>query len=160
MRYRPVGTSRFAVALSVALGVATPAAAFTVDQAAAGRAAFEQSCASCHGATLRQLPSAILAGPEFVAKWGDRTTADLLAQMSATMPPDRPGALTQGEYLGMIAYVLQANGGAADAQPLAAATAARIGTGLNPQVALAAVAAGSAGAAPAAASAKPPEPTG
>jgi hypothetical protein len=29
------------------------------------------------------------AGPEFIAKWGERNTSDLLAQASATMPPDR-----------------------------------------------------------------------
>ena len=116
------------------------AAALTAEQAAAGRVTFEQNCVPCHGATLRQQPSAILAGPEFVAKWGERTTGELLAWAGATMPPDRPGGLSQGEYLGVIAYILQSNGGAASAQALTAATTDRIGTGLNPQAALAAAA--------------------
>ncbi len=38
------------------------------------------------------------------------------------MPPDRPGALAESEYLGVIAYVLQSNGGKPSAQPLTAAT--------------------------------------
>jgi alcohol dehydrogenase (cytochrome c) len=144
-----------AVCFTLAIGLASgPVAAFTSEQAVAGRATFEQNCAACHGVTLRQLPSAILAGPEFVAKWGERSTTELLAQAAATMPPDRPGALSQAEYLGVIAYMLEANGGGASAQALTAAAGARIGTGLNPQVALAA-------AAPVASrSARKPEPTG
>ncbi|HVJ30827.1 MAG TPA: hypothetical protein VNA66_11010, partial [Gammaproteobacteria bacterium] len=54
--------------------------AFTAEQAAAGRAAFEQTCAMCHGQNLRQLPNALLAGTEFVGRWGNRTTGDLVAQ--------------------------------------------------------------------------------
>ena len=137
--------------------------AFTAEQAAAGRATFETYCAQCHGPTLRQLPSAILAGPEFVAKWGDKTAAELLAQAQATMPPDRPGALAEGEYLGVIAYMLQANGGKAGAQRLTAATPAPLGAGLNPQVALAAAASAAPtapGASQGPAAAKPAEPTG
>jgi alcohol dehydrogenase (cytochrome c) len=143
-----------AVAVVVSLLLCHSVSAFTPDQAVVGRASFEQNCANCHGAALRQLPSAILAGPEFAAKWGERSTADLLAQMRATMPPDRPGALPEAEYLGVIAYILQSNGGAASAQPLTSAAPAPIGAGLNPQVAVAAAA-----AAPAEPSRKP-EPTG
>ena len=102
--------------------------------AVSGRATFETYCAQCHGPTLRQLPSALLAGPEFVAKWGDKTAADLLAQVRATMPPDRPGALAEAEYLGVIAYVLQSNGGKPSARLLTAATPARLGAGLNPVI--------------------------
>ena len=38
----------------------------------AGRVAYEQNCSTCHGTNLRQLPEALLAGREFVAKWGGR----------------------------------------------------------------------------------------
>ena len=99
---------------------------------------YEQSCVTCHGPNLRQLPGALLAGPEFVAKWGERGTNELLAQTRATMPPDRPGALSEETYLGLIAYLLQSNGGAANAQPLTAASSARIGAGLDARVAAAA----------------------
>ena len=135
--------------------LAEHALAFTSEQAATGRAAFEQTCVACHGASLRQLPGSILAGPEFVAKWGERSTTELLAQTRATMPPDRPGALSEDQYLGVIAYILQSNGGAASAQALTAAAGARIGTGLNPQVALVAAATPAPSEAP-----KPAEPTG
>ena len=77
--------------------LARPALAFTPEQAAAGRATYEQNCVACHGPNLRQLPGAVLAGPEFVAKWGERGTNELLAQARATMPPDRPGRAARGD---------------------------------------------------------------
>ena len=116
---------------AAALLLANNALAFTAEQAAAGGAAYEQSCVACHGANLRQLPGSLLAGPEFVAKWGERGVAELVATMRATMPPDRPGALPEAQYLGLVAYVLQTNGGTPSAAPLAAATTARIGAGLD-----------------------------
>jgi alcohol dehydrogenase (cytochrome c) len=126
-----------AVAL-VSFASVRSARAFTPEQAAAGRAAYEQNCVTCHGANLRQLPGALLAGPEFVAKWGERGTNELLAQARATMPPDRPGVLPEDVYLDLIAYMLLANGGAASAQALSAATTARVGAGLDARVAAAA----------------------
>jgi alcohol dehydrogenase (cytochrome c) len=140
------------VAAVAVVFLARSALAFTPEQAAAGRAAYEQSCVACHGPNLRQLPGAVLAGPEFVAKWGERGTNELLAQARATMPPDRPGALSEETYLGLIAYLLQSNGGAASAAPLTAATSARVGAGLDARVAAAAA------AAPAGAAARPAAP--
>jgi alcohol dehydrogenase (cytochrome c) len=132
--------TRYAVPIAAAAGVSfsAPALAFTPEQAAAGRMAYEQNCVVCHGANLRQLPGAVLAGPEFVAKWGERRTDELLAQARATMPPDRPGALSEDTYVGLIAYLLQSNGGTANAAPLSAATGARVGAGLDARVAAAA----------------------
>jgi alcohol dehydrogenase (cytochrome c) len=101
--------------------------AFTAEQAAAGRAAYEQYCAMCHGADLRSLPNAILAAPEFASRWQGRTTSDLLVQLRATMPPEGPGSLPEGTYLGLISFLLQTNGFAAGAEPLAAAASAVIG---------------------------------
>ena len=99
---------------------------FTTEQASAGRTAYEQNCATCHGATLRQLPDALLAGREFAAKWGSRTTDELVAQMRSTMPPGNPGGLPEATYVAIAAYVLQVNGGGTDGQALTAVTATRI----------------------------------
>jgi mono/diheme cytochrome c family protein len=46
---------RFALlpAASVLALPAAPALAYTLEQATAGRAAYEQTCATCHGPTLR-----------------------------------------------------------------------------------------------------------
>jgi alcohol dehydrogenase (cytochrome c) len=142
------------LAAALAMLSASEAGAFTADQAAIGRAAFEQNCVTCHGATLRQQPSAILAGPEFVAKWGPRTTGELLSWVGNTMPPDRPGGLSQVEYLGLVSFILQSNGGAPTAQALTPTTNAPIGAGLSAQAAPAVPT-------PAAsAPARPKEPTG
>ena len=99
---------------------------FTTQQASAGRTAYEQNCATCHGASLRQLPDALLAGREFAAKWGSRSTTELVAQMQSTMPPGNAGGLPEETYLAIAAYVLQANGGGADGQALNARTATRV----------------------------------
>jgi alcohol dehydrogenase (cytochrome c) len=105
----------------------TPALPFTAEQAAAGRAAYQQNCVACHGADLMLLPTARLAGPEFTARWQTRNTNDLLAQLRATMPPEGPGSLPENAYLEVIAYLLEANGVGASAEPLMAASAAPIG---------------------------------
>ena len=106
----------------------TPALPFTTEQAAAGRAAYEQSCAMCHGPDLRLLPIAPLAGPEFVTKWENRSINELVAQVRATMPPEGgAGTLPQDMYLALIAYILEVNGAAADRELLTAVTSAAIG---------------------------------
>ena len=53
--------------------------------------------------------------------WRGRTTKDLVEYMAATMPPGRP-SLGEAEYLNITAFILQFNGAAAGAQPLAVAT--------------------------------------
>jgi alcohol dehydrogenase (cytochrome c) len=114
------------------LGLSTVSAwGFTRDQAAAGGAAYEQYCATCHGANMRQLPEALIAGREFVAKWANRGTNELIDQIRTAMPPDNPGGLREETYLDIAAYLLQANGGAADTQALTTATAAPIGDSLT-----------------------------
>jgi alcohol dehydrogenase (cytochrome c) len=99
-----------------------PGAAFTAEQAAAGRASYEQFCQACHGADLRTLPTAPLVGDDFAAKWRTRSTNDLLAQLRTTMPPESPGSLGEQGYLGVIAYLQERNGTQASEEPLRAAS--------------------------------------
>ena len=115
---------RFAsLATIAALGLhCAPAFSFTAEQADAGRAVFEQTCATCHGANLRQLPNALLGGPEFVARWGNRGTNELIAETRSTMPPDNPGGLGAEAYTNIVAYLLQANGSPASEAPITAAS--------------------------------------
>ncbi len=138
-------------ALCACVWVLLPGAAlpFTPEQAALGQAAYEQHCTICHGPTLRQLPDALLGGREFVAKWGNRSTGELVEQIRSTMPPTGPGTLTEDDYLGLTAFLLQANGGEPGDSPLTAAAAARIADGLTGEPRL-----------PASASAARPEPVG
>jgi alcohol dehydrogenase (cytochrome c) len=109
----------------------TPALPFTAEQAEAGRSGYEQHCAACHGADLVLLPTAQLVGPEFLSRWQNRGTNELLSQLRATMPPEGPGALPEETYVDVIAYMLQANGAATDTQRLTAATRTAIGSRLR-----------------------------
>ena len=61
-----IAASLLAVAFSLSLTAGqTPAGVFTAQQAAAGRAAYQASCASCHLPDLRGRNEASpLAGPE------------------------------------------------------------------------------------------------
>ena len=90
---------------------------FTPEQASAGRAAYEQNCSMCHGANLRQLPEALLAGREFAADWGNRGTNQFVALMRTTMPVGNPGSLPEETYTVIAAYILQFNGAGADGLP-------------------------------------------
>jgi alcohol dehydrogenase (cytochrome c) len=106
---------------------ANSAGAFTPEQAAAGAQTYEQSCSICHGANLRQLPDAMLAGPAFTGKWQDRGANELLDQVSNSMPVEAPGSLSAEAYANVVAYLLQANGSEADGEALTVASTAAIG---------------------------------
>ena len=92
-------------------GQQAPAGPYTAAQAAAGRTAYQAQCASCHLADLKGSGDAApLAGAEFMGAWGRRTTRELLSFMQLTMPPTRPGGLSQEEYVNIAAFILQSNG--------------------------------------------------
>jgi len=141
-------TLRGALVLATLALPSTSAFAFTAEQAAAGRGAYEQACAACHGATFRQLPNALLAGTEFLGRWGNRATSELIAQARSTMPPDNPGGLPADAYTNIVAYLLQANGGTPSATAIGPDTTARVGLGLTGQVVVASTAASSTPPAP------------
>lgn len=84
---------------------------FTAAQSDAGRAAYTQSCSSCHGDNLddgRFAPG--LRGTEFRTRWSEKTLDDLFAFMREKMPPEHPGALDSKTYTALLAHVLEANG--------------------------------------------------
>ena len=90
---------------------AAAAGRYTAAQAAAGRTTYQAQCASCHLPDLKGSGDAApLAGSEFMDAWGRRTTRELLSFMQLTMPPTRPGALSQEEYVNIAAFILQSNG--------------------------------------------------
>jgi len=105
-------------------GQAPGAGPFTADQAAAGRNAYDATCAGCHGANLSGTPP--LAGSNFRIGWSSRSTRDLLTQVQS-MPPEQPGGLPEATYLAIVAYILQSNGATAGAQPLTAQTTVALG---------------------------------
>lgn len=101
-------------------------ATFAADQAAAGQAAYEATCAACHTATLQgSFEAPELAGPNFLNRWRERGIDELFQYMRATMPPTG-GRLADDDYTNVIAYLLQQNGFDAGAA-LVASSAAAIG---------------------------------
>jgi mono/diheme cytochrome c family protein len=110
-----------------------PATAFTAQQAAQGKSAFEKNCVACHMHDLSgDAEAPQLAGAQFMSTWRTRTTKDLLEYMSTAMPPGGI-ALSADVYASIASYVLQSNGAKAGAEPLSAATVVPIGR-LVPEV--------------------------
>ncbi len=138
---------RYATIVAVAVLALAPSGAtaqlasatYTEAEAEAGRALYDQSCASCHMPNLSgQFEAPALAGASFLGMWGERPVAELLDLVSATMPPAAPGSLTAAAYASVVAYMLQANG--------VAPGAVALGGGALPAVAPSAAAAGAAAA--------------
>ena len=143
-----VGCGLWAAATAAA-GQAPPPrepAVYSAEQAEAGFAAYEQYCASCHGANMDDGPFAPpLKGTVFRETWLPRSLEVLFTLTRTTMPQDRPGALDDETYTQLLALMLQENGvepGAAalpaDPDLLAALSPGWIsqGGGLSPGAAL------------------------
>src|SRR6266700_2915376 len=68
-------------------GAPQPAGPYTSAQTSAGREAYQANCAACHAPDLSGREGPQLAGGTFMNQWGDKTAADLISFMRATMPP-------------------------------------------------------------------------
>ena len=79
-----------------------PPASYVAAQAEHGSQVYDQTCGMCHTADEHR-------GEAFVQNWNDRRVYDLYAVVSGTMPLDKPGGLTQQQYIDVIAYLLRAN---------------------------------------------------
>jgi mono/diheme cytochrome c family protein len=88
------------VVLSGAAGL--PTATFLPSQATRGAAIYSRTCGTCHG-------PGTLVGAAFVQSWNNRRAYDLYSLIRSTMPVDNPGGMKDGEYLDVVAYLLQAN---------------------------------------------------
>src|SRR5690349_22516525 len=142
------GLAGSAIALVAGQQQPSGAPVYTAAQAAAGRAAYQANCASCHVADLggrNEAPQ--LAGGDFMNTWRTRTTKDLFDYMSSTMPPGGP-SLTPDQYASIVAYILQQNSATAGTTAFDATTSVPIGTiatGQRPPAAQTAAAAGGRG---------------
>jgi PQQ-dependent dehydrogenase (s-GDH family) len=95
---------------------------FTRAQVAAGKAAYDASCAVCHGSTLTNGTFATpLAGDYFKRQWSGRPVADLFEKSRTTMPPAAMNSLPAATYAAIVAYVLEVNGSVAGNVDLPAA---------------------------------------
>lgn len=85
-------------------------ATFTEEQATRGRALYAQHCLQCHGEALAGVDKAPpLAGPQFTSTWGNAPLVALLARIQ-TMPPDKPGSLSNEQGVDILSYMLWYNG--------------------------------------------------
>jgi hypothetical protein len=76
---------------------------YTVDQAAEGKALFDQLCLRCHAA-----PD--FASARFHEKWDSLTLHDLYALVSRNMPFDQPGSLRPRQTVELLSFILSMNG--------------------------------------------------
>lgn len=130
----------FVCAMSLAAPMLTAAAQadrpsiYTATQATAGREVYTTRCAACHLDDLGGNGDAPpIAGPDFIAHWRQKTTTDLLEYLKK-MPPGGP-ALSDADYLTVLAYLLEQNGAVAGPTPLSATTSApvaAVATGRRP----------------------------
>lgn len=86
------------------------AGAYTEEQAIRGQTLYNTYCWQCHGETLAGLDRAPpLTGPQFAGTWAGETLWALVARIG-TMPPDKPGALSQSQSVDVLTYILWYNG--------------------------------------------------
>jgi mono/diheme cytochrome c family protein len=84
---------------------------FTAGQMEAGRKVYLTRCASCHQANLAGQGDAFaLAGSQFLAGWGNRTTQDLFKLIQSSMPKNAPGDLDDQSTANVTAFILHENG--------------------------------------------------
>jgi alcohol dehydrogenase (cytochrome c) len=101
---------------------------YTEVQAAEGKRTFDQVCGECHHLTLKGTGHGPeLAGPNFIAKWGEHTVADLFTQISTKMPPTAPHSLSDKVVVALAAHILRVNGSAPGDKELRADSRLAIG---------------------------------
>ncbi len=100
-------------------------------QAANGKQSYDKYCAECHHVTLKGTGHGPeLAGPNFLAKWGEKTAAELFNEISTRMPAAAPHSLPEAMYVDITAHVLRVNGAAAGDQELHTDSAVVIGSAI------------------------------
>jgi alcohol dehydrogenase (cytochrome c) len=105
-----------------AQALATPS--FTDAQATQGKAAFDRTCASCHGSNLDDGEfGPPLKGVEFRLRWGAKPLDTLLTHMK-TMPPAAPNSLGDDVYAQLLALIARENGVIAGTRALSSDPAA------------------------------------
>ncbi|MCX5756613.1 MAG: cytochrome c [Gemmatimonadetes bacterium] len=84
---------------------------YTAVQAAKGKDAFDTTCLSCHKPVE-------LAGYKFWSGLVGRPLGEFFGYIRSNMPQDNPGSITDEDYAGITAYILQLNTMPAGERPL------------------------------------------
>ena len=123
---RPVFLIVALLAASSAGAQSKSSGGYTSAQASHGATVYAQDCAQCHGASLRGDSGPPLTGQTFQQAYGTGTAAQLYDFISRQMPQDKPGSLSQQQYLDVTAYILSRNGFASGNTPLQIASLSQI----------------------------------
>jgi mono/diheme cytochrome c family protein len=91
---------------------------YTTAQAANGGKAYQKTCASCHGATLRGGMGPALVGKQFWLTYGGKKVSTLWSAVHTTMPMMAPGSVSARNSINIMAFLLQKNGVPAGSTPL------------------------------------------
>jgi alcohol dehydrogenase (cytochrome c) len=141
------------ISVTAALGLASAAsfsssalaqerATYSLDQAAAGRVVYAQSCAECHRDDMTgSFEAPALAGPNFLSFWGGRPIDELI-EMVSLMPPTQVLSLGEETYADLVAYILSRNGVPAGGAPLTFASTGQLAGATGTAVDLTAAVAG------------------
>jgi mono/diheme cytochrome c family protein len=81
---------------------------YTEQQAEAGHEQYEAICAACHDGDEPEAPPP--RGPEFLEKWREAPLSFLYNFVHTNMPGDKPGSLSEENYVNVVAYLLKENG--------------------------------------------------
>ena len=92
---------------------------YTAEQAARGKAEFDQTCSRCHNlALIGSERGPAIKGETFLSHWEKGTVADLFIKIRDTMPEGGPGTLNEETKIDILSYILQQNGFPAGTQEL------------------------------------------
>jgi mono/diheme cytochrome c family protein len=84
---------------------------YSEEQAARGKALFNEHCAGCHGVVLNGTDAApALVGGPFMSNWSGLSVGDLAGRVRTTMPANDPGSLSGRTVADIMSYLLKANG--------------------------------------------------
>ncbi len=127
MKFSVLALSSLALALSAVFGshgaatAAGSSVSFSATQATLGAKAYAQSCAVCHGASLKGKSAPALVGK--TSGIAQQSVVEVYEYVSQQMPMTAPGSLSKAQYIGILAYILQQNGHKAGPRPLTEAVA-------------------------------------
>ncbi|MDB6087259.1 MAG: pyrrolo-quinoline quinone [Gammaproteobacteria bacterium] len=99
---------------------------FTTAQASSGASVYAQYCVNCHGPNLQGESGPPLSGQTLRQAYGAGTAAQLYDFISRQMPQDKPGSLSQQQYLDVTAYILSRNGLPSGNKPLDLASLSQV----------------------------------